>query len=105
MNFTIVQNDNKEGNSRFSDSAEHYSYRADAVLVKPELSAITAPDSIKTFSDPLRARAVSALAARGTRRTSESIRHRRHFREELLLSLGHDCCINVCGPTGSVPKK
>ena len=64
MNSTRVQNDDKEGRSTFSDSAEHYSCRADAVLVKPELSAITAPDSIKTFSDPLRARAVRARDGR-----------------------------------------
>ena len=82
MNSTRVQNDDKEGRSTFSDSAEHYSYRADAVLVKPELSAITAPDSIKTFSDPLRGWARRARP--GTRRTSESVRHRR--REGLLQS-------------------
>ena len=70
MNFTRVQNDDKEGRSTFSNPAKHYSYRAAAVVVKPELSAITAPDSIKTFSDPLRfgRAAVPVLAARCTRR-------------------------------------
>ena len=58
----------RKGDQYFFDSAKHYFCRAGAVLVKPELSAITAPDSIKTFSDPLlRARAAVPVHAAGAR--------------------------------------